>query len=1305
MQKLSPWILSLALGGFLPLAHGLDVGSHSAPVWADLDNDRDLDLVIGEESSLRWLRNDGTLTQPAFTAASGAENPFANLQERRAIPAFGDLDGDGNLDLVVGNQNGLLGIQYNPLAGNSGFAPVADLDVGFNAAPALVDIDQDGDLEVFVGESDGTIHYFENTGGATQVQWEERTGVDNPLDGVDVGGYAHPRFVDFDLDGDQDVVIGNGDGELRYLANTGSAQAPRFGGDIQVPSESTPDLVDLDADGDLDLVIGDQDGNLHYFTNTGTRQQPDFVAQTSGANPFSGLVFRRNAPAFGDLDGDGDFDGVIGDGNGMLHYLENTGSANAPAFSEQTGHPLSEIDVGFQAAPLLFDLDHDEDLDLIVGDDNGNLHYFENTGDTGRSVFIQRTSTDNPFSGLSLGNANIKAALVDVDQDGDGDLFAAMGNNQVLFVANTGNGDYPRYGWNPALADLDDATPVLVDFDLDGDLDLFSGDNHQRLHYFHNQGSATTADFILHGGGHNPFDGIAVRDAIPAFGDFNGDGLTDAVVGDGNGYLHYYRNTGNAFGLTLTASTDASQGLSSAVLAGASDVGFDAAPTVVDWNHDGLLDLVVGDDNGNIHFYLNLSTSTEPQWIEQTGADNPFDGLNAGNYAKPVVADVTGDSVLDLVVGTSAGEVTLFRGTDQAFTRETLITTTANQHVAPTLGDLDGDGALDLVLGGEQAGFLFYRNHGQGQFSPFTPAEPTGPAAPLTWEVATASNLAVTAGDLDGDLDVDLLFGEDSGVLRYFANAGSQTQAQYTAATLGAGTATTNPFADIIAGAYAIPALADLDGDGDVDLLTGEKDGGLRYFVNDGKLTRTSLEGVIEAVKPTLEDFGVSAEKLPELTADQVQALPAESFTAFEEDTITAIPAEAAAGLTAEQIAKLAWWALRGLTVEQFAQLKKESLQGVNKENIGGFSLPVLAQMTAVDLQALNQEALKTGEEADISRIYTNLDPNKVQPAEVRDLLPEGWQVADNGAFSVPENTTLWFRELRRPADLPEQITLPEHQPDFHTGFALGGKTEGDTMLDELNDGLAQAGFGDLKMTQDDNGILDLQGEGYLAGARFSFLPDVNAMTQQGNDANPGVGQEDGGRFVLTTAKKQRFPLVPAPKDPQGLLEVLGGGDVGIDIGTLGDVKVSFPNANPNARAGSRIHFTAVFDSMVQPAPAAAAPGLLVQAEVPEAPLLMVYPDQTAQAIHPAVPQPDIFLSLARQTPGVTSAIQNTDGSFQVILAGATYRLTPTFDTNSRPLGSGETIAAALTINPDLTLDYTVEHNQHAITTRVMIGF
>src|SRR5439155_62174 len=181
--------------------------------------------------------------------------------------------------------------------------------------------------------------------------------------------------------------------------------------------------------------------------------------------------FGASTPVLADLDGDGDLDAVVGDFFGTLHYFKNTGTATVPVFVEQGGaaNPFNGIDVGYNSTPILADLDGDGDLDAVVSDNYGTLHYFLNTGTASAPVFVEQTGS--------------ASAAVIVEQGG---------------AANPFNGI--AVGYN--------STPILADLDGDGDLDAVVGEFYGTLHYFRNTGTASLPVFVEQTGAANPFDGV-----------------------------------------------------------------------------------------------------------------------------------------------------------------------------------------------------------------------------------------------------------------------------------------------------------------------------------------------------------------------------------------------------------------------------------------------------------------------------------------------------------------------------------------------------------------------------------------------------------------------------------------------------------------------------------------------------------------------------------------------------------------------------------------------------------------------------
>ena len=308
-----------------------------------------------------------------FVEQTGAGNPFDGITfEQRAAIAFTDFDGDGDQDAVVGSSR-------------------------YEAFPAY---------QFF-----GDVYLYRKTGLSLE---EDSTG--NPF-GVVSGEYlegASPAVGDVDSDGDTDVVVGTyyysydgyTDGKiLLYQRNPADVFSIALGGGnplhgigLSPTDPFFPAFADIDGDGDEDLFVsGNNDYNIIRFYRNDAGSPPAFT-ESSGDNPFADQTFGDvPAPAFVDLDNDGDLDAFVGHakyGQATISFFENIGSATSPAFVERTGdaNPLEGFfgtGITDFAQPAFVDFDEDGDMDAFVGgsmwrdapyyDDVGRIQYFRNT--------------------------------------------------------------------------------------------------------------------------------------------------------------------------------------------------------------------------------------------------------------------------------------------------------------------------------------------------------------------------------------------------------------------------------------------------------------------------------------------------------------------------------------------------------------------------------------------------------------------------------------------------------------------------------------------------------------------------------------------------------------------------------------------------------------------------------------------------------------------------------------------------------------------------------------------------------------
>jgi len=592
---------------------------------------------------------------------------------------------------------------------------------------------------------------------------------------------------DLNGDGALDLVVGNRGQNFIYL-NDGRgnfSQGSAFGG-----AEQTVDLAigDLNGDGWLDLVAYNVGAASVVYRNDGTGKVTQLQTFASAAQVGDQLQL-------GDLDGDGDYDLVAARGAGQSTIYHNNGQG---AYTQG-----STLPVGF--SPQLLDDDRDGDLDLF-------LLQLEATQPARSALYRYRNNGNGSFTSTRLnlpGGKPFNQRFVAADLDGNGTLDFIM--SSTIASGCTTNCEDLRLLLDRGLlgftaVTLDNAAAgnlLLADVDNDGDLDLAAtglvadlqrADDRQSRVYLNNGvgGLLQPTSFVPLNLGPAQAD---VRDLAVA--DFDGDGLLDVILGNAAANASYHQQAGTFFGKCTTNLLLLDPRL------------------MADLNNDGYQDLILqsgllllNDRTGNFQPALSLALL-----------------LDLGSQL--TAADLNGDGRLDLIAVHQARPAAIYLQNPQG---QFLPAITLDQQSYPATsvatGDINSDGQLDLVLGrGSAPGAanatparnLIYLNQGAANF---------GAGQPFSTIVDDTQDLAL--GDLDADGDLDLVVANASEAAGY-----QQGQQNYLYFNDGAGHfAAERPLGPGTDRTRSV-AIGDLNGDGHLDIVLGNRGQLSALYVND----------------------------------------------------------------------------------------------------------------------------------------------------------------------------------------------------------------------------------------------------------------------------------------------------------------------------------------------------------------------------------------------------------------------------------------------------------------------------------------
>jgi hypothetical protein len=586
-----------------------------------------------------------------------------------------------------------------------------------------IDLNFDGLNDLFIYEKDGgTIKTFINKGIAGESSYEYTN--EYQFSFPTIKNFALLR--DYNCDGKMDLFTGTVAGIKVYKNISSPALGIQFQLEtsllmsdynpdyinLYIPSTDIPVIDDLDNDGDLDiLTFGVVGSTVEYHKNLSM----DIYGICDS------LTYNRNSSCWGDFAENAGDNGVSLNINCDGNRINTAADNEAQRASRHSGSTL-----------LTIDLDGDGDKEFIAGDVSfSNLVMLTNRGDSAEAYMTNQMSTF-PLPSHPADVSIFPAAFyLDINNDSIKDLLIAPtaknvseNTESVWLYTNSNKTDFPSFSFastNFLQSEMIEvgsgANPIFFDANADGLFDILIGNYgyydksanilKSKLTLLTNTGTDNTPSFEVTTDNYQNISAIEQKGIYPAIGDMDNDGDEDLILGTDQGELFYYTNTAGAgnvatFNLSVSKYMDI-------------DVGYFSTPFIVDYNKDGLNDLIIGSKNGTLEYYENTGTlsaasfSTTPTIDTLAGINVKEICCSNAGYSN-VSAYFNNNETLTLNVGSIGGIIYQYTSTDNTLATYNLIDSiiTDGVRVNASLADIDNNGIPELVTGHYAGGINMY---------------------------------------------------------------------------------------------------------------------------------------------------------------------------------------------------------------------------------------------------------------------------------------------------------------------------------------------------------------------------------------------------------------------------------------------------------------------------------------------------------------------------------------------------------------------------------------------------------------------